>query len=90
MANGFWFVYVLYSDGIPVYVGCSDNIPKRLTAHKRDKKFNGYRRIYGNTSKQNAMVYEKAIICFLTLHYPELMYNKQKFQVEFDKQIVGF
>jgi len=76
--EGYWEVYVLYSGKKPVYVGCSENLEKRISQHKKDKIFDSYRVFYMSGSKQAALRCERFITDFVIDNYDHLIYNKQK------------
>lgn len=73
----YYNVYALYMDGVPVYIGCTKNVEKRVLAHKKDKVFNSYVVLYQNASKKDALYFEHAcIVLMTTLKTPH--YNFQK------------
>jgi hypothetical protein len=76
-SNLFYYVYALFYNEMPVYVGCTTDIENRIRAHKTGKKFDSYRIIYQNSNKGKALQFERACIVFLKV-ISDNHYNKQK------------
>ena len=68
-------VYVLIRDGLPVYVGCSCDICKRLKYHEKHKEFDSYYIIETFKNKKEALAAERSIIHFYSLFRQHDWYN---------------
>ena len=56
------YVYVLYSNKKPVYVGTTKNLNARLKIHTKDKVFDSYSIAYTNTDRKECLKIEKSLI----------------------------
>ena len=60
-------VYVLIYNSNPIYIGFTSNIPNRIKAHRRDKKFNSYIIIEKTKDRKIALSIERGLIKFISL-----------------------
>lgn len=70
-------VYILIKDKKAVYVGCSCNVPNRVSKHKATKNFDKHVVLKCYESKQLALNAENAIIRFLTMFGDGDWYNSE-------------
>ena len=63
-----WLVYVLINNSIPIYVGCTSNIKRRVVQHaKSGKVFTGYVKVKSYDIKECALIGENSIIRYLSM-----------------------
>ena len=70
-------VCVLIRDEKAVYVGCTDNVSRRIKQHKSSKRFDKHIVMKTYDSKEKALNAENAIISFLTLFGDGNWYNSE-------------
>jgi len=68
------YIYILYKDGTPIYVGKTTNIKSRIQQHKNIKRdFDSYRIAFEYDYEVTANITEKVLISFLKDLYPNLL-----------------
>lgn len=76
----FYYVYVLMKKGLPIYVGMTGNLEKRMQQHKNDKSkdWDTYTLVYQRGYKDSAAVAETAVMTLCKRLNPHL-HNKKGF-----------
>lgn len=68
-------VYVLIKKGNPIYLGCTKDVKRRITQHRKNKEFDTYRVIKSYNNSKDAFQCENAILRFSTMFYPNNLKN---------------
>jgi len=69
----FYYIYILYKGDVPVYVGMSSNVKRRVNQHKSDKDFDSIIIACGHGNKKTAKIIENGIITLMKLINPDLI-----------------
>lgn len=79
-----FIVYALILKGIPVYVGCTNNLIKRKIAHRKNKTFDYAIIVKSFDTREEALIAENAIIRFMSL------FPKSSFLNALNEHMVGW
>lgn len=81
-------IYALMKDGAIVYVGCSDNVRRRIRQHLNDqeKDFDSFAVIQRFKSRSKALVFEKILIKTVAMLSDSELINKQHNDLMFPGQ----
>lgn len=71
--NRIFYVYVLFKDNTPIYVGKTTNIKQRIASHiSTGRKFDSYQVAFDCVGYSTCNIVEKTLISYLKFLYPAL------------------
>ena len=70
-------VYVLLKNKKPIYVGCSQDVPRRIHQHKKLKDFDDYRIVKSYDTAKDAFSAENAILRYSTMFFEHSLKNEK-------------
>ena len=80
-------VYVLIRNGKAVYVGCSKNVPQRLSYHKKLKDFDNHIILKSYKTRKDALSVENGLIKFITLFGDGNWYNAEEILLSYERDL---